>query len=82
MKTFDLKSALLGAILALAVAFSLGAASSNRTAWDYKVVAANAFQLELEKAINANAAEGWEFVSVSGPNNEMWGIAVLRREKK
>lgn len=82
MKRFDMKSALIGALLAVTITLSLAAATGNRTAWEYKVVTGSGFHNGLEKSINAGVAEGWDFVSASGPNNENWGIAVLRREKK
>lgn len=82
MKKFDIKSALVGALLAVVVTFSVAAATGSRTAWDYKVVTGRVFQDELGKAINSSVADGWEFVSASGPNNENWGFAVLRKEKK
>jgi hypothetical protein len=82
MKHIDIKSALIGALLGITIALSVAAASANRTVWEYKVITAKGFQNELEKAINASVTEGWDFVSASGPNNENWGIAVLRRERK
>ena len=82
MKHIDIKSALIGALLAVAITLSVAAAAANRTAWEYKVVTGKGFQNELEKAINASVADGWDFVSASGPNNENWGIAVLKRERK
>jgi hypothetical protein len=82
MKTLDIKSAFIGALLAVVVTVSVAAATGSRTAWDYKIVTGKAFQDELGKAINSSIAEGWEFVSASGPNNENWGLAVMRKEKK
>ena len=82
MNEFDIKSALIGAALAAVILFSVAAATSSRTAWEYQVVTGRAFSDELGKAINNSTAQGWEFVSASGPNNENWGLAVLRREKK
>jgi hypothetical protein len=82
MKKFDIKSALVGALLAVVITLSVAAAIGGRSAWEYKVVAETVFQDELAKAINNGVAEGWEFVSASGPNAENWGLAVLRREKK
>jgi hypothetical protein len=82
MKHIDIKSALIGALLAITLTLSVAAAAANRTVWEYKVITGKGFLNELEKAINASVVEGWDFVSASGPNNENWGIAVLRREKK
>jgi hypothetical protein len=82
MKKLDPKSALIGALVTLVIIFSVGAAFGGRTVWEYKVVTGTAFQDALGNAINTSIAEGWEFVSASGPNNENWGLAVLRREEK
>jgi hypothetical protein len=84
MKKVDMKSLLIGAILAVVVMFAVAAATGtgNKTVWEYKVVTESAFQDALGKAINSSVGEGWDFVSASGPNNQNWGMAVLRREKK
>ena len=84
MKKVEIKSLLIGAVLAVAVMFAVAATTGtgNKTVWEYKVVTASAFQDELGKAINSSVWEGWDFVSASGPNHENWGMAVLRREKK
>ena len=82
-KKVDIKSVLIGAFLGAVIIFSIAAATNRgRTVWEYKVVTGNVFQEQLGKAINNGVADGWEFVSASGPNNENWGIAVLKREKK
>jgi SAM-dependent methyltransferase len=57
------------------------ATGGGRTAREYRVVPAKVLQSELEKAINASVAEGWEFVSASPLGND-WGFAVLSRQKK
>ena len=82
MKNFDIKSAVVGALLAVVITLSVSAAIGSRSAWEYKVVPGHGFHDELTEAINSSVAEGWEFVSASGPNAENWGLAVLRREKK
>ena len=82
MKKFDIKSALIGAVLAVVITLSVSAAAGSRSAREYKVVTGNGFQAELCKAINSSVAEGWEFVSAFGPNDENWGMAVLRRDRK
>jgi hypothetical protein len=80
----ETKSLLLGTLLGAAAVASIAAATDNdrRAAWEYRVVTGRAFQDELGKAINASVAEGWEFVSASGPNNENRELAVLRRERR
>ena len=82
MKKLDFKSVLLGALLAFGITLSVAATTGSHPAWEYKVVTGKGFGDELANAINSSVGEGWEFVSVSGPNNENWGLAVLRREKK
>ena len=82
MKKLDIKSVLFGAILAVGITLSVAAATGSHTIWEYKVVTGKGFQDELATAINSSVGEGWDLVSVSGPNNENWGLAVLRREKK
>ena len=83
MKKVDIKSLLIGVVLTVAVMFAVAATTGtgNKTVWEYKVVTASAFKDELGKAINRSVAEGWDFVSASGPNDGNWGMAVLRREK-
>lgn len=81
MKNLKIRSLLIGALLAAVTAWSIGAASANKPAWEYKVIGGRILQAELEKTINTSVDEGWELVSVSGPTNEMWGMAVLKREK-
>ena len=82
MKKLDVKSALVGALLAVVITLSVAAAAGGRSTWEYKVVTAKAFHDELTKLINISVNDGWEFVSATGPNDENWGMAVLRRERK
>jgi hypothetical protein len=82
MKKFDIKSALIGALLAVVITLSVAAVTDGPRASEYKVITGKVFQDQLTKAINTSVAEGWEFVSASGPNDELWGLAVLRRARK
>ena len=82
MKRIDIKSALVGALLTAVILLTVSAATTSRTDWEYRVVTARAWEDELTKTINENVADGWEFVSASGPNDVNWGIAVLRRERR
>ncbi len=81
----DIKSFVLGAVLAAVIVFAVAAAtpSGSRTVWEYKTVAGKVFRGEqnLDDAINATIAQGWEFMSASHATDQ-WGFAVMRREKK
>lgn len=81
MKKLHAPSALIGALLAVVITLAVAAATASRPNWEYRVVTARAFSDELTKRLNAEIGDGWEFVSVTGPNDQGWGIAVLRREK-
>ncbi len=80
----EIKSLLLGALLGAVAVLSIAAATGNegRIVYEYRVVTTSAFQDELGKIINTSVAEGWDFISATGPNNDNWGMAVLRRPKK
>ena len=84
MRTINIRSLLIGASLGAFIILSVAAATGtgSRNVWEYKVVTASVFQDELGKAINSSVADGWDFVSASGPNDGNWGFAVLKREKK
>jgi hypothetical protein len=74
MNQFDIKSALIGALLAVVIALSVAAATGNRSSWEYKVITAKGHQDELSKTINNGIAEGWEFVSASGRTTRIGGL--------
>ncbi len=83
MKHFDIKSALVGALLMLVITLSVAAARGSHTHWEYKTVAGyfgNPDQ--IGENINVSATQGWEFASASGPNDGNQVVAVMRREKK
>ncbi len=82
-KKIDLKSVALGVLLGAIITFSVGAATSGRLGWEYRIVAGKVLgnESQLDAAINAAAAQGWEFVSAS-PSTEQWGFAVMKRERK
>jgi len=82
-KKVEAKNLVIGAFLGAVIVLSIAAATNgSHPGLEYKVVTGKGFQEQLEKAINSSVAEGWDFVSASGPNNDNWGLAVLRREKK
>ncbi len=83
MKHFDIKSAIVGALLMLVITLAVAGARSGHTPWEYKIVYGyfgNPDQ--IGDNINVFAGQGWEFVSASGPNNGNQVVAVMRREKR
>ena len=82
-KKIDIRSLVLGALLGMAIVFSVAAANEERTVWEYKVVAGTVLGTEgpLDSVINRTVNEGWQFVSASH-STERYGFAVMRREKK
>ena len=77
----DIKSLVLGAVLAIAIFVSVGAAPDGPSAWEYKVVTGRVYGGDkLETVINNHVAQGWQFVSASGVGDSS-GFAVMRREK-
>jgi hypothetical protein len=78
----DIKSLVLGALLAIAIFVSVGAASDGPPAWEYKVVVGRVAggATPLENVINNHVAQGWQFMSASGVGDSS-GFAVMRREK-
>ena len=79
MKTFDLKSLLLGVALTMSIVVVMLLATSNSSpaAWEYKVVGGS-FSV-YQSNINGAAKEGWEVVGVAVDNDHP--IAVVRRAK-
>jgi hypothetical protein len=82
-KRIDIKSLILGALLATAITISVGAAAERGTGWEYKVVTGTIFGSEpkLETVINNYIAQGWQFVSTSGIGDRS-GYAVIRRDRE
>jgi len=77
----DIKSLVLGALLAIVIFVSVGAAIDGPAAWEYKVVTGRVFGGDkLETVINNHVAQGWQFVSASGVGDSS-AFAVMRREK-
>jgi hypothetical protein len=80
-----IKSLIVGAVLGVAVVFSIGAATggTSRTTWEHKVVvfqSGKTFQAGLEEPLNAASREGWEAVGVG--NNATQPYVLMRRAKK
>ena len=84
-KKVDIKSTVLGGLLAVAIMLSVAAAADRGTAWEYKVVTGLIYggeqRHQLEDAINNHVAQGWQFVATSGVG-ERSGYAVMRRDKE
>jgi hypothetical protein len=81
----DIKSLVLGVVLAAVIVFAVAAATPacGRTVWEYKTVAGRVLggEQNLGDAVNATIGQGWEFVSASYAIDQL-GFAVMRREKK
>lgn len=84
-KKFDIRSMVLGALLGMAIIFSVAAAADERAVWEYKLVAGTVFgsdsKGQLDDAINTAANQGWQFVSASH-SMERYGFAIMRRDKR
>jgi hypothetical protein len=73
-----------GVLAGATLVFGIGAtANSASKTWEYKVVQGAVFGNEgmLDGALNANVADGWEFVSAS-PSLDKYGFAIMRRAKQ
>jgi len=81
--TIDIKSLLMGAVLATALVMSMAAAADRGTAWEYKVVTGSVFggDTKLETVINSHVEQGWQFVATSG-FGERSGYALMRRDRE
>jgi hypothetical protein len=81
MKSFDLKSLLIGVLLTMSVVVVMLIATSSGTpaAWEYQVMHGISLGV-LENRLNSAAKEGWEVVSVSRDKDDN-PVAVLRRAK-
>ena len=83
MKTFDLKSLIIGVLLTMIVVILMLLATSESTsrAWEYRVVEGY-MGSDYQNKINIAAKEGWEVVSVAvlpNPPNSARPYAVMRR---
>lgn len=86
-KKIDIKSMVLGALLATAIVISIAAADDGRTVWEYRIIKGRVLGGQgpqdtnnLDNQINTHVTQGWQFVTASGVG-EASGFAVLRREK-
>ena len=82
MKTFDLKSLLIGVLLTMMVVVVMLISTSNGTpvAWEYKVLHGVGMGSAYENKINSAAKDGWEVVGV-GTDSQNEPFAVMRRAK-
>jgi len=86
-KKIDIKSMVLGALLATAIVISIAAVDDGRTVWEYTTIKGAVLGGQgvqdtgrLDNRINAHVAQGWQFVTASGVGDSS-GFAVMRREK-
>jgi hypothetical protein len=82
MKTFDLKSLLLGVVLTMSIVIVMLLATANSTpaAWEYQVVHGVSVGV-LQNRFNTAATGGWEVVGVAMANEHNGAFAVMRRPK-
>ncbi len=83
MKTFDLKSLIIGVLLTMMVVAFMLIATTNSTpvAWEYRVVEGyrgGNYQV-YQHVINTAAQDGWEVVGVA--NDPEHPFAVMRKAK-
>jgi len=83
MKTFDLKSLLLGALLTMSVVvvMLLGTGNNTPVAWEYQVVQAPRGSINFDNGINAAGKDGWEVVGVTVSDADHRLFAVMKRAK-
>jgi hypothetical protein len=86
-KKIDIKSMLLGALLATGIVISIAAAEDGRTVWEYRIIKGTVLGGQgpqdtgnLDNRITSHVAQGWQFVTASGVGDAS-GFAVMRREK-
>jgi hypothetical protein len=81
---FDIKSLVLGGLLSAVIMFSIGA-TTEKSAWDYKIIQGHLRRLganpepTLGQQVDQAAADGWEVVSAA--NEEFGPFVILRRAK-
>jgi hypothetical protein len=65
------------------VMFSVAAATTGRTAWEYKIIAGHLLPYEKQDALGPQidhaAADGWEVVAPANDNGFLF--VILRRAK-
>jgi hypothetical protein len=81
---FDIKSLILGGLLSAVIMFSI-AATTGKSAWDYKIISGRLTRLysdpdpALGQQLNLAAADGWEVVSAA--SEEGRPLVILRRAR-
>jgi len=82
MKTFDLKSLIIGVLLTMMVVVVMLIATSNGTpvAWEYQVLHPVHGGPALQNWMNSAGNDGWEVVSV-GTDNQNGSFVVMKRAK-
>ena len=85
MKTFDLKSLLIGVLLTMIAVVVMLVATTNNTpvAWEHKVVfvqEGRGSEWVYEMRLNAITKEGWEVIGIAKDPNQTL-VVVMRRAK-
>jgi len=82
-RKFDIKSMVLGGFLGGIVMFSVAAATTEKAAWDYKIISGHLISLAQQPALGPQldqaTADGWEVVASA--NDEGRPFVILRKAK-
>ena len=77
-RKFDIRSLLVGAVLGAVIVFTVAAANSKRSSWEYTAYYYNAAQPDLD-AIKKLGNDGWELATYfGGPDGKNPGFIFMR----
>ena len=82
-RKFDIKSMVLGALLGGIIMFSVAAATTEKTTWEYKIISCHLVPYDKQNALGPQldkaAADGWELVAPA--NDDGFLFLILRKAK-
>jgi len=79
-RKFDIKSMVLGGLLGGLLMFSVAAATTGKTAWEYKIITGQITpKPTLAPQLDQAAADGWEVVAAA--TDAGFPFVILRRGK-
>jgi len=79
-KKFDIRSLVCGAMLGASIVFTVAAANSKRTSWEYTTHYYNASHPEVA-ALNKLGNDGWELVGYFGGREDKNPGFIFKRER-